>query len=795
MQDFEKLGSFYLGANVQDKTDLLYDSKDLVTHAVCVGMTGSGKTGLCISLLEEAAIDGIPAILIDPKGDLGNLLLQFPELRPEDFRPWINEEDARLEGVSPEEFAGKQASLWAKGLAKWRQDGARIARLRDSADFAIYTPGSSAGLELSIVKSFSAPAELLDDRELLRDRVSTTATALLSLLGIDADPVNSREHVLLSNILDVSWRNGEDLDLAKIIHLVQEPPFSKIGVLDLNSFYPSGDRFKLAMALNNLLASPGFEAWLHGDALDVGRLLRTPEGKPRISILSIGHLSDTERMFFVSLLLNEVLAWTRKQSGTTSLRAILYMDEIFGYLPPVANPPSKKPLLTLLKQARAFGVGLVLATQNPVDLDYKALANCGTWFIGRLQTERDKNRLMDGLESTSAERGGGFDRAQMDALLSSLAKRVFLLNNVHDAMPVLFETRWALSYLRGPLTRNQIKQLMDAKKAQGSNAGAGAGSETKHLRTVFPAARVVLPPDIPQRFLAVRGSHADTLYRPMLLAVVETRYTDTKSKVDQPETKTLMTPINDDAIPVEWTESFEIELDPNELQSQPDEGIGFATLAPTAAKAKSYTQWNKDLVNWVFGNQSLTIYKSPLLKVCSAPGESEGDFRARIQHTAHEERDAQIEKLKAKYAPKVATLTERLRRAEQARQREQEQASQQTMNTVLSVGTGLLGALFGRKTLTKAAVTGVAGAARSVGRISKERGDVARAGETVEAVKAQMDELDAQFRAEAEKIAAATDVSQEALETVVIKPKKTGIQVRLFTLCWAPYCGDVRGWE
>ncbi|HYZ85858.1 MAG TPA: DUF87 domain-containing protein, partial [Bryobacteraceae bacterium] len=336
MQDFEKLGVFYLGRTVQDKQPLLYESKDLVTHAVCVGMTGSGKTGLCISLLEEAAIDGIPAILIDPKGDLSNLLLQFPDLRPEDFRPWINEDEAQQQGVSFDEFAANQAQTWTEGLAKWGQDGARIARLRDAADFAVYTPGSSAGLELSIVKSFSASPDIMDDRELLRDRVATTATALLSLLGMDADPVNSREHVLLSNIFDTCWRDGMQLDLAKVIHLVQEPPFQKIGVLDLESFYSSSDRFKLAMALNNLLASPGFEAWLHGEPLEVGKLLRTPEGKPRISILSIAHLGDSERMFFVSLLLNEVLSWTRQQSGTTSLRALLYMDEIFGYLPPVS---------------------------------------------------------------------------------------------------------------------------------------------------------------------------------------------------------------------------------------------------------------------------------------------------------------------------------------------------------------------------------------------------------------------------------------------------------------------------
>ena len=365
MQDFEKLGAFYLGR--ENDTPLLYDSKDLVTHAVCVGMTGSGKTGLCISLLEEAAIDGIPAIVIDPKGDLTNLLLQFPNLQPEDFAPWINPDDATRQNLTPEQFAAQQATLWREGLAKWGQDGARIRKLQAAADFAIYTPGSGAGLSLSILKSFAPPAAAVaDDRELTRDRISVTATAVLSLLGIDADPMKSREHILLSNLFDNAWKQGDSLDLATLIHQIQSPPLTRIGVMDLETFFPAKDRFELSMSLNNLLASPGFEAWLEGDALDIDRLLHTPEGKPRISVISIAHLSDTERMFFVSLLLNETLAWTRTQSGTTSLRAILYMDEIFGYFPPVSNPPSKKPLLTLLKQARAFGVGIVLATQNPV---------------------------------------------------------------------------------------------------------------------------------------------------------------------------------------------------------------------------------------------------------------------------------------------------------------------------------------------------------------------------------------------------------------------------------------------
>ncbi|MBP2675127.1 MAG: uncharacterized protein H6Q84_1967, partial [Deltaproteobacteria bacterium] len=444
MQDFEKLGVFYLGREFDlekgalREEPVLYDSRDLVTHAVCVGMTGSGKTGLCVSLLEEAAIDNIPAVVVDPKGDLSNLLLTFPDLRDEDFLPWINEEDARRKGISPADFAAGQAALWKKGLADWGQDGERIRKLKGCAEFAIYTPGSTAGIPVSILKSFAFPGKaVVEDSELLGERIGATVTGLLNLLGIEADPIQSREHILLSTILDDAWKRGRDFDLAGFIQAIQAPPVSRVGVFDLESFFPSKERFALAMKLNNLLAAPGFSAWLEGDPLDIDRMFHAASGKPRVSIFSISHLNDAERMFFVTLLLTQLLGWMRSQQGTTSLRALFYMDEIFGYFPPVANPPSKAPLLTLLKQARAFGLGIVLATQNPVDLDYKGLSNTGTWFLGRLQTDRDKERVLDGLEGAAAGGSGRFDRKRMEQILAGLGQRVFLMNNVHEDAPVV----------------------------------------------------------------------------------------------------------------------------------------------------------------------------------------------------------------------------------------------------------------------------------------------------------------------------------------------------------------------
>ncbi len=799
-EDFEKLGVFYLGrpydlaAKAAKPGWLLYDSKDLVTHAVCVGMTGSGKTGLCLSLLEEAAIDGIPAIIIDPKGDLGNLLLTFPQLHPEDFQPWINEDDARKKGLAPAEFAAKQAETWKAGLAQWGQDGARIQRLRDAADMVIYTPGSQAGIPVSILKSFAVPeAAILEDAELLRERVSTTATSLLGLLGLDADPIKSREHILLSTLISAAWKQETDLDLAALIHSIQTPPMSKVGVMDLESFYPSKERFALAMQLNHLLAAPGFSAWLEGEALDIPSLLYTQTGKPRLAIFSIAHLSDAERMFFVSLLLNQMLGWVRTQSGTTTLRALLYMDEIFGYFPPVANPPSKGPLLTLLKQARAFGVGVVLATQNPVDLDYKGLANTGTWFIGRLQTERDKARVLEGLEGASASAGKKFDRQAMEATLAGLGNRVFLMNNVHEDQPVIFETRWALSYLRGPLTRAQIKTVMDP--IRGGHRTGGSGTEATPAASPLAAhpsprtaARPVLPPDVPQYFVPVRGTPpggSTLVYEPMLLGISQIRFTDTKKCLELIQDQAHLTSLAQDRTAVEWDAAAACTLTREDLERDPEPGASFAEALPGAAKPKSYDEWKKDYATWLFRTAKLDLYRSPGLYELSKPGESERDFRVRMQQLAHERRDLALEKLRQKYAPKIAALQDRVRRAEQAVVREKEQAKTSGIQAALSVGATILGAFMGRKAISHTSIGKAATALGKAGKTLKDAKDVGMAQENVDAVQQQLADLEAQFKAEADA-AAGPDALMETLETAALRPTKTNISIKTVALAWTP---------
>jgi hypothetical protein len=806
-EDFEKLGVFYLGrpydlSAKQTKPGwLLYDSKDLVTHAVCVGMTGSGKTGLCIGLLEEAAIDGIPALIIDPKGDLANLMLNFPQLRGEDFAPWINEDDARKKGLSPADYAAQQAEMWKNGLGDWGQSGERVQKLRDAADVVVYTPGSNAGIPVSILKSFATPPqEILDDPEMLRERISTTVTSLLGFIGVEADPIKSREHILLSTILGHTWKAGQDLDLAALIRHIQTPPIARIGVLDLDSFYPSRERFALAMQLNNLLASPGFSAWLEGEALDVGQMLHSPGGKPRLAIFSIAHLSDAERMFFVTLLLSQTLGWVRAQSGTTSLRAILYMDEIFGYFPPVANPPSKQPLLTLLKQARAFGLGVVLATQNPVDLDYKGLANTGTWFIGRLQTERDKARVLEGLEGAAASNGKKFDKQRMEQTLAGLGNRVFLLNNVHEDAPEVFQTRWTLSYLRGPLTRTQIKALMEPVRGKASGV-RGEGKDrpasspaSSHLTS--HASRPMLPPDVPQHFIPVRGSQpsgSELIYQPMLLGTAQVRVSDSKAGVDVTQDVIVLTPISDGAVAVDWDHAVEAGLAVADLESAPSGSAQFGTVPSAASKAKSYETWSKDFSGWLFRNQKVDLFKSPSTKEVSIPDESERDFRVRLQLSGREARDKQSDSLRQKYAPKIAALQDRIRRAGQMVERQQAESRSSQMQAAISVGTSILGAFLGRKTISASNIGRATTAIRGAGRAIKESKDVGQAEENVSALQQQLADLESQFKTETDALATATDPLNEKLETVSLKPTKANIAVKLVALAWTPIWQDGKG--
>jgi ElaB/YqjD/DUF883 family membrane-anchored ribosome-binding protein len=748
-------------------------------------MTGSGKTGLCVALLEEAAIDGIPAIAIDPKGDLGNLLLTFPALAPGDFRPWVDAGEAQRKGLSVDEYAAKTAETWRTGLAQWGEDAARIARFRDAVDIAIYTPGSDAGLALSVLQSFAAPSgSVATDAGAVRDRIGSAVSGLLGLLGIDADPLKSREHILLANIFDHAWREGRALDLPAIINAIQKPAFDKVGVFDLESFFPSRERTGLAMAVNNLLASPGFSAWMSGDALDIQRLLFTPEGKPRLTVLSIAHLNDAERMFFVTLLLNELIAWMRNQPGTSSLRALLYMDEIFGYFPPSAQPPSKTPMLTLLKQARAFGVGVVLATQNPVDLDYKGLANAGTWLIGRLQTERDKMRVIEGLESALASGSGGLERGDIDRLLSNLTSRVFLMRNVHDDRPVLFQSRWALSYLRGPLTLAEIRTLMAGRRKTSTATQEPVTSPA--ATSTSASARPPLGGHIAEQFLKpVAASAQAALYEARIAGLARLHFVDTKAGIDVWREAAYVAPLSGDG-EVAWNDSRVLDNYANRVDSTPAAGARYAQLPAAATRAASYRAWSQSLESHLYQRARLDVLICDELKLASRPDESEGDFRARLSQALREKRDAAVAELRARVQSRLTSLQDRVRRAEERVSREQSQYSQQKMQSAISIGATVLGALLGSRRLGTGTLGRATTAARSAGRMGREKEDVDRAEESADVLRQRVAALMAECEQEVTALQAKLDPQAIAIRKVQVGARKSDIEVTRVTLLWVP---------
>jgi hypothetical protein len=806
IQDYEKLGAFYLGKLYDPEHDrlqddlLLYDAKDLTTHGLCVGMTGSGKTGLCLSLIEEAAIDGIPVLAIDPKGDLGNLMLTFPALRPEDFLPWVDPHAATRKGVGVEAYARDTAHAWRSGLAEWGQEPERIQRFKDAAEVAIYTPGSSAGLPLSLLGSFAAPPpNVLADADALHDRMDASVAGLLALLGIDADPMRSREYLLLSTILSQGWHAGRHFDLPGLIRDIQKPPFDMVGVFDLESFYPAADRMALAMALNHLLASPGFSVWLEGDPLDLPRLLYTPNGKPRISILSIAHLSETERMFVVTIVLNELLTWTRAQTGSASLRALFYMDEIFGYFPPTANPPSKRPLLTLLKQARAYGVGVMLATQNPVDLDYKGLSNTGTWFLGRLQTERDKQRVLDGLEGAASGAGGRFNRARMDSLLSGLGSRRFLMHNVHEDQPVVFQSRWALSYLRGPMSRSEVEALMGPTKTKATTDDRAKEHRSPSSPPLHPplgglsrlqAERPVVPAAIEQYFglcTRIPDQAAELVYRPRLTAEARLHYVRAGAGVDIWEEVSLTTALPTAAGSADWDAAPLTAGRLDHLGREPEPNARFAALPASALHADHYAAWGKALADHLYRHRTRTLFRCDELKLYSGLGESEGAFRGRIAHAVHERRDQGIERLRQSYGRKLATLQDRLRRAQDRLERERAQYDRAKMDTAISVGATVLGALFGRKLASHRNVGRAATAMRGVGRASKEQLDIDAAREEIEAQSRKLREMETEFERAVEELQQDLDPNTVELTPIPLRPRKSDIAIERIGLLWTPW--------
>ncbi|MCB1091077.1 MAG: ATP-binding protein, partial [Verrucomicrobiae bacterium] len=682
-----------------------------------------------------------------------------------------------------------QADLWRKGLADWGQGPDRIKALRDKVDMTIYTPGSNAGLPVSILSSLDVPEfEILDDAELMAERIESTVSSLLSLVGVDADPIKDPQHILLSNIFSHAWRAGQGVTLENLIRHIQAPPFDKIGVMALDRVISESARQDLAMKLNNLLASPGFSSWLQGEPLDIKRMLHTPEGKPRISIFSIAHLSDTERMFFVALLLNQTLGWMRAQSGTTSLRALLYMDEIYGYLPPTANPPSKKPMMTMLKQARAFGLGLLLATQNPVDLDYKALSNIGTWWLGRLQTERDKMRVLDGLEGAAASGDSAFDRSKMEQLLAGLGNRVFLMNNVHEDGPAVFHVRWVMTYLRGPLARRQIKELMDPKRPAETPEQKAAKASAPLPEKPVPL-RPRLPKGVAEYFVpAGAGVPGEEInYAPAVIRVGEVRYNDAKKGVNGTHEVVHVNPIDLAGGAIDWNREIELPagMKPQQLSRDPLPGATFADLPLSLIESKVWTGMEKEFVDWLYGNESMTLFFSPLSDEHSQVGETEGDFRARLVHSAREARDKKVEELRQKFAKQIQAAEERVTKAMDELDEQKSQSNSAKLSTVMSIGTSILSAVLGGRkssfgTTGRSAMSGAS-------RAWKESRDVSRAEDKVDKLEEELAKLEEDCAKEVEALTSAMDPMREVFETVRLTPLKKDCDAKAVGIVWLPY--------
>jgi len=579
-----------------------------LTHGFIVGMTGSGKTGLAIAMIEELLRQGVPVLAVDPKGDLGDLLLLFEKLDAASFEPWIDPEAAKREGKDVKTAAADTAASWAKGLADWGLSADDVAALKKSHEAVIYTPGSRAGVALNVLQSLDAPAVPFDSAEEdLRDEIAGLVAGLLGLVQIDADPLQSRESIFLSNLIEQGWRAGKGFDLESLIAAVADPPFDKIGALPVESVFPRKDRQRLMMALNNLVASPSFQAWREGEPFDIAKMLRAADGRPRLSIVYTAHLSDEERLFVTAMLLDKVKTWMRRQGGTTELRALVYMDEIFGYFPPhPANPPTKRPLLTLLKQARAQGVGVVLATQNPVDLDYKGLANIGTWMVGTLQTEQDRNRLEEGLTGASAK------KSDVDRLLEATKKRVFLLHDVHRKGPCLLNSRWAMSYLRGPLTREEISQLMKGRVAAPSKPAAASASS---------AGPPVLPPPLKHNYYP---KYAAEMADPYLLVKYAVRYKGAD------ETLGLRAWPLAGAAAAEVLEGDALVLDEAKVTASTPSGLRFSDL-PDWLAAGGARALEKALKDRLADKLAATVYIDPVSRRSSDPGESRDAFAARLQ--------------------------------------------------------------------------------------------------------------------------------------------------------------------
>ena len=769
---YEKLGLFYLGKdvdkNTMDATDALtlLKNKNFTTHATIIGMTGSGKTGLGVGIIEEAALDNIPSIIIDPKGDMGNLCLVDSTFSAKAFEPWV-EDEAKAKEKDVSSYAEKIANMWKEGIESWGQNTERVAKLQ-AVPKTIYTPGSSAGVAINIMSSLDAPpSEVMEDSDTFASYLKSTTTSLLSLIGINADPLDSKEYILLAQIITKSWIAKEDLSIEVLIGKIINPNFKKIGVLPLDDFYPQDARFKLATKFNSLLASPSFSLWLQGDNLDIQKLLYDEKGKAKVAIFSISHLNDDERMFFVTLLLNKYIAWMRRQSGTSALKTLLYMDEIYGFFPPTKNPPSKEPMLLLLKQARAFGVGVVLSTQNPIDLDYKGLSNIGTWFIGRLQTTQDIERVIDGL---GGKVGSSFEKNEIKTILANLQKRTFFLKSAHLEDIRLFTTRWVLSYLKGPLKRDEISRLMQLQKELQNITVESVEKQSKNnhfesYQNIDSSIAQYFEPDMTQTntFSATLG------------AKVRIHFYNQRKGIDEEREHILSLALEQNQQSIDWEEAEEedeyFENYPHRAPSQ----AKFQALPEVILKDKGLKRAIRELKEMLYREEHLELMRCKSPKLESKVDESLTDFTVRLKDILDDKKEIEIDKLQVRYSKKEKTLLERLNRAKERVEKE----SSDSTSSMIEAGIAVLGALFGKSSPTK-----IGRAVSKGSKILKERGDMSRAEERMVAIQDDIEALEYELEDKIDALNEKYSVDNCEIETYRMKPRKTDIDVKSCAIVW-----------
>ncbi len=765
--------------------DVELDPDRLRTHGVVVGMTGSGKTGLCVVLLEELVRAQVPILAIDPKGDLANLALLFPSLSAEAFAPWVEA------GAD----AGEVAARWAKGLADWGIDGARLRALKDQLALSLLTPGSDAGTPVDVLGAFRRPPGILDDEDTLREVVAQTVSGLLGLVGRTSDPVRDPAHIVLSHVLEAAWRAGEDPDLEALIVRLVDPPFAKVGVFPVDTFFPPDDRLKLAMQLNGVVASPSFAAWTRGVSLDLDAWLGDAHGLPAayggrtpVHVVSLAHLADGPRQFFLSLLLSRLRAWSRKMPGTSGLRAVLFFDEVAGYLPPHPHqPPTKAPLLSMMKQARAVGLGVLLATQNPVDVDYKALSNAGWWFLGRLQTAQDRKRLLQGL-----------DHPGLDDQVAGLGKRRFMLLDAKEPTPRAFATRWAMSYLRGPFTRAEITRAREELEiggplaAEAETAGAPASSASAGDDEALPS----VPPPAPgdQWFLDpavafsarlgdVFAAHAGPAradgtqrFAPAVVAELALRFDEPRHGfvLDHREIR-VWYPLGD-ALP---EAPVAVPLEAGDWQSEPPARARFAPLPEWLDEASELTALRKRVLEDVYRSETRGMFVHADLKLYGKAGETREAFAARVGQAVDAAQAEAIAKLRERFAAKVDKVQDRIRKKEATLVEKEGVASARRTEELVNAGETLLSFFFGRR--------------RSVSTAVRKRRQTTEARQRVDRLEQELEDLAEDVAALEEELEAAVAKVEEdhaplreAFEERPVGLDRNDLQVLRFGLLWVP---------